>query len=233
MAYVRITQKLIDQIRNGIDRMADSARAKLKEQESLSSEDCDTIMQSMLDYAWKDHQDIRNKVPETWLDSSDSRAYLKVRDEEADSAIQLYIDVSRESPFRNKRQWPPRTSNYGSVRMHMDMAYINAMPDCLLKRHVTTAMTNQVKTKKINDQYHEIKTQVLTFFRSHTSVNAAVKEVEEMRMYLPAETLRKLDEKVERRAAKPKQTTHQADDDNAPTLDIKKIRAAAIAHRLS
>lgn len=229
MAYVRVTQKLIDEIESKIHIMRSKAMAALPINQRIDNSDphCDLLQKEILDLMWEPNKEIRGKVPDEWLSRTDSFG-LQVKG--SGYSETLRVDVARDGYYRTKACVPPNYARYGSCSMTITEEDMNDMADCELKRRLVTMMDAAVKAGEIRQRFASIEGQVLSFFKSHTSVNTAVKEVEQMRLYLPDDVLRKLDEKVERkpRAAK---TTHQSDD-NVVELDINTLTAAAIASRM-
>ena len=87
--------------------------------------------------------------------------------------------------------------------------------------------SDHAKRSEIRDQFLVVESQLGTFMRNHASLNAALTEMPELEMYVPAKYMAKVHMKSEPRTKAERPTNVQ--DLN---IDVNALAAAAITHRM-
>ena len=131
-----------------------------------------------------------------------------------------------EAPDHKKIRLPKVLDNrYYSVEV--DVQY----SDCteLLKTWLDDANTRNTERGVIAEQYRTIEDQLREFMNQHASLNAAVKEMPEIEMYVPEKYISKLREATAPRTKKSAQPSNVAD----IGIDRDALATIAIAHRIT
>jgi hypothetical protein len=97
-----------------------------------------------------------------------------------------------------------------------------------LSTWVDKEIANQAQRRTVQQQYREVERQVIGFLRTHASLNAAIKEMPEIEMYVPAAYISKMHEAVAPRVKKEEQQSAIHD----LGIDRNALAAVAIAHRV-
>ena len=221
MAYVRRTETMLEDTTRAIRKMAEKALDvyEPKDIEIDTAEfaaACDAVQTA----AYRDAPHLKGTLPKSWLCKTD-RIHFKVRSRSTGEKLaHTYLSAPEhrkfELPMHMKESW----------RIDVEV-YEDECPDALIpwvKSHNSSA----VQRKTIADQYREVERQVIGFLRTHASLNAAIKEMPEIEMYIPETYTRKMHE-----AAAPRQKKEQQQS-NIEELGIDRnaLAAVAIAHRV-
>jgi hypothetical protein len=98
----------------------------------------------------------------------------------------------------------------------------------MLTDWVQSHSSGAAQRKIISDQYREVERQVIGFLRTHASLNAAIKEMPEIEMYIPDSYIRKMHEATAPRQKKEQQQSNIEE----LGIDRNALAAVAIAHRV-
>ena len=218
MAYVAMTQRLIDSVKDKIQSMA---RAEI---EQTCPRWCDHVQADASElynkFLWKEHLPLLDQIPKSWLhEITECNVVVKYSD---DQGVNFSHSVVVKG-LLNAYSIPRPNSYYGFGEVTLSEQELNALPQGMpgvaeIKQNFRLRITR----REICDRWEQVSDKLLEFLRKCKSLNEAVKLVPSVRMYLSREDLERLDRKVER--AKPGLDPSEALDDT--------VGAAAVAAKL-
>lgn len=217
MAYVRRTQTLVDDVAHNIENMRNDEVYKLHKRASveMGTPLYDDVRKAVEASIWSEAPDLFDKLPKAWCRFEDSMSVTF----RGDARSEL-IQETLEFPTDDKIKLPPSFSRWDTVRV------TSKQFTPLIEQWVSDRYEQEFKRQETVDLFGNIKQQLKDFLMSHASLNAAVKEMPELELYVPQEYLDKLAEKTVR--VKKEKTT--ASDLN---IDVDALTQAAIAHRMT
>jgi hypothetical protein len=221
MAYVRKTETMLDDIVRKIRAMGDKA-LEMYQGSSLEigtaefAAACDAVQTA----AYRDAPNLRGNLPQSWLFEA-NRIRLKVISRaEQEMKVCCYLSAPDHRQFE--------------LPLHMKESYrvdVEVYDDeCtgVLSTWVDKEIAYQAQRRTVQRQYREVERQVVGFLRSHSSLNAAIKEMPEIELYIPDQYMAKLREANAPKAKKPEQQSLIAE----LGIDRDALAAVAIAHRV-
>lgn len=217
MAYVRKTQKLIDDVVANLQKMRHAALAPLCEEGPTDTATQTAVRESVVAAAWGLAPHLRGQIPETWLDVR-SKVYVKfMRD---DGTIRHKFELL--VPESDKIAVPVDNSGYWRT-VDVSPAYVNEEAE----KWLATIDELQAKAEQARQQYDTLQSQLTMFINSHASLNAALKEMPELEMYIPQEYLDRVLQEVEPR--------DRRNESNVERLEIDRdaLVSIAVAHRIT
>ena len=222
MAYVRKTDMLVQDIRENVRNMKDKALkayqvGQIEPSTELHSEACKPAITA----SYHDAPELEGKLPSSMM-KSHNRIQLEFFNEDGernfDSMLRMADNQSLSLPLSAD------TSYYGAkVQVHP-----KSMTEAM-RKWVGEANERHAKRNEIAEQYDTVETQLTQYMRQHASLNAAIKEMPEMEMYVPEKYIDKM-----RAATEPRRKKGS----NEPTaseelgIDRDALATMAIAHRL-
>ncbi len=216
--YVRKTQTLVDDIEHSVDRMRHNAQHQLKQDVKIEiGTPLHSAMREVIETAlWRDAPDIKDKMPIEWCNMENQ---VSVKFEEEGKKV---IRHDLETPDTDKFKMPPKHSRWDTH----DIPKQYWTP--LVKDWLDTRNSKAVEFEEVHEMYKDIARQLVAFMGKHASLNTALKEMPELKLYVPDIYLEKIEKKAERTQPKPKATT--TDD---VEVDVEALTRAAIAHRIT
>lgn len=219
MALVRITTKLVDEVRNQCEhmRVAEVNQYVGGFDTTFSGQLNNEFLERML---WGEHLHLANQIPEKWLTKSDSlSAELNKKNEEGQITASLSIN------FRDvKIRLRPGYASYNRLMINMDALDRFADTFAIIEQ-LRETMDKYTRTMEISRKWDKTKEEVTVFLRKCKSLNEAIKLFPAIVMYVPksyqAEVERKITrEKVDR-------------SDLLSDAQAEELTAAAVAARLA
>jgi hypothetical protein len=221
MAYVRKTETMLDDIVRNIRNMGAKA-LELYEDKSIDIDTAEfaAACEAIHTAAYRDAPHLRGNLPKSWLFKTD-RIHLKVTSRtEHGTKVSTYLSAPEhrqfEVPFHMKETWSVDVEVYEDECTGALAAWVQAHN------------TNKEQRRAVEVQYREVERQVIGFLRSHSSLNAAIKEMPEIELYVPAHYTSKMHEAVAPRVKKEEQQSAIHD----LGIDRNALAAVAIAHRV-
>ena len=220
MAYVRKTETLIDDVVRRIRNMAAKALG-VYESKSIEIDTAEyaAACEAIHTAAYRDAPQLRGNLPESWLFKTE-RINLRIKDHSGNTIARAGLDA----PEHRKFEVPRHMKDSWSVDVDVYVDECTGALAMWVQAHTTK--TEQRKT--IEAQYREVHRQVIGFLRTHASLNAAIKEMPEIELYVPDEYLRKMHEAVAPRVKKEEQQSAITE----LGIDRNALAAVAIAHRV-
>lgn len=222
MAYVRKTETLVTEMRDVVRSMG---RKAVQPYESQNIEDGNPIFQSLRtaisDAAWSLAPELRDKMPEKWTKNVD-KVYARFVDANGEKTYGTYLETGEH----NKVKVPQDdTSSYYRYDVDVKAEHCNEQ----LTQWLSEEGDREKKREEVTKQYATIERQLKAFMEQHASLNAAIKEMPEIEMYVPAQYLAKLAE------PSPKRSKKTQDQTNVEEIGIDRdvFASAAIAHRIA
>lgn len=225
MAYVRKTDILVQGIRDKVRQIGKSA-AKQYDSSELESNtpEFNGLYTGVLNKCWEEAPDLKDKLPKEWMKEVE-RMYVKVVSPDGN----YWETLLRTS--ENKSFYLPPTKE-ARDRYTPTFEVTEAHLDELTREYVKGANQRSEMLQQTKSKFNDIEEQLVSFMRSHASLNAALDEMPELEMYVPDQFMEKY------RAPNPKKAKRDTSDDEesmVETLNIDRdaIAAAAIAARMS
>ncbi len=217
--YVRKTQTLITDIEHEVYKMQQSAVSKLTSENDvevgtpLHAE----IKTAVEDVLWQLAPDLKDKMPKEWL-SDETSVSVDFPSEEHRT-----IRYSFASQNGDEIKLPPKFHRWDDV--HIPQKHWTP----LIREWLSSQHNAHVERQKIVDSYHTISSQLTSFMAKHASLNTALKEMPELKLYVPNHYIDKVEKKENRIKAKPSAPTTNDDVE----VDVDALTRAAIAHRVT
>ena len=220
MAYVRKTEALIDDVVRRIRNMAAKALG-VYESKSIEIDTAEyaAACEAIHTAAYRDAPQLRGNLPESWLFKTE-RINLSIKNRSSLCTARVYLDA----PEHRKFEVPLHLKDNWSVDVEVYDDECTGALAMWVQAHTTK--TEQRST--IETQYREVERQVIGFLRTHASLNAAIKEMPEIELYVPDQYLRKMHEAVAPRVKKEEQQSAITE----LGIDRNALAAVAIAHRV-
>jgi hypothetical protein len=217
MAYVRKTQKLVDDVVANLQKMRHAALEPLCAEGPTDTTTHTAVRESVVAAAWGLAPHLRGQIPDKWLDVR-SKVYVKfMRD---DGTIRHRFELS--VPDSDKIEVPVDNSGYWRT-VDVSPAYVNADTE----KWLATIDELQAKAEQTRQQYDTLQGQLTMFINSHASLNAALKEMPELEMYIPQEYLTRVHEEVEPRERRKESNVERLE------IDRESLVSIAVAHRIT
>lgn len=221
MAYVRRTETMLEDTTRNIRRMGEKA-LKMYEEGSIEVDTAEfsAACEAIHTAAYREAPHLRGNLPQSWLFKTD-RVRLKVASRtehgtKVSSGISVPEHRQFELPMHMKDSW------------RVDVEVYDDECTGALATWVEKEIATEAQRRTVQQQYREVERQVIGFLRTHASLNAAIKEMPEIEMYVPDEYIRKMHEAVEPRQKKQEQTSAVEE----LGIDRNALAAVAIAHRV-
>lgn len=216
--YVRKTQTLVDDIDHRVDSMKNNAVKQLATdvEVEIGSPLHAEIKLAIENSLWQDAPDLKDKMPDSWLPDEDVTAEFKAPDRR--TVRHHFTDQTG-----SKIKIPPKFNRYRDVVIE-ETYWTPLIADWLDRQHNV-----EVEKQKLTDMYREISNQLISFMGKHASLNTAIKEMPELKLYVPDSYIEKLERQENRIKSKPKSPTTKDDVE----VDVEALTRAAIAHRLT
>jgi len=220
MAYVRITERLKDGIRDIIQRM----RAKAEEMHGACDISYGTALfqeleAALLSQAWCERPDLQDQMPDKWCHFT-SRLTAELDNESGRKTKSVELDIPGDQKI--KLPCKPNVFYHDNVRI----AYEHQSD--ALRQWVAEEDDRLEAIRATRAQYNTVQIQIVAFLQTKTSLNAALKEMPELELYVPDEFMQKFHEATERRADK-------SAEDQPPAVEVDRDQLAAlgVAHRMA
>lgn len=217
MAYVKVTEKLKDDIRICIQRMADK-QVKLLGEDNLPYDEQKAVAADVEAFAWIAAPHLKEQMPADWTRKA-KEFFVELRNNTGTTLVK--VELSDEDAITI----PP---NFKTGRYTWDKV---ELPAEFHSEQTQEAHRNIVARKeeaaKTTNRFADIQNQVLSFLSAHKSLNAAVKELPEIQMYVPQEYMKRVNRKIERANA-----SASSDEVEKPEVNRELLMSAAVADRI-
>ena len=220
MAYVRKTQTLVDDVANTVNSMMHAELGKLKKANdvSIGTDLHRDIAELYSKEAWKLAPDIKDKMPEAWCKLTDS---VEIKFVNGDDYNNIRTQIG--FPDNDKLKLPPTYNKYHD-RLELEESSCTALvKEWLVKQHALDSQRSQTR-----DMFNGIAEQLTKFLNRHASLNTAIKEMPELKLYVPDEYIARLEQKSAPRTQTQTQSVVEDLD-----IDVDNITRLAVAHRMT
>lgn len=218
MAYVKVTDKLKDDIRSKISRMADK-QVKLLGEDNLSYEEHKAVAADVESFAWKDAPHLKDQMPKKWTNEA-SAFFVELQNE---SPERILINVELEDS--HAINLPPRfeVGKYSWNKVSLPAEFQSEPTRAVFVK----ILEHRKRAAETNRRFADIQDQILSFLSAHKSLNAALRELPEIQMYVPDEYMERVNRKVERANA-----SAYNDEVEKPEVNRELLMSAAVADRI-
>ena len=220
MAYVRKTQTLVDDVANTVNSMMHAELGKLKKANdvSIGTDLHRDIAELYLKESWKLAPDIKDKMPDEWCKLVDS---IEIKFVNGDDYNNIMTQIG--FPDNDKIKLPPTYNRYNDRLEIQESSCTGLVKEWLVKQHSLDSQRSQTR-----DMFNGIEKQLTKFLDRHASLNSALKEMPELKLYVPDDYISKLEQKTAPRSKTPTISTVEELD-----IDIDNITRLAVAHRIT
>lgn len=218
MAYVRRTDRLIDGIRQKIAQMQRKAEEMhASERIEIGTPIYNDTRSAVEAAAWELKPELRHTMPKEWSYTSDQCRVI-FYDYDDCRIMSSHVETPKDDPML----LPCKPSSYYD---EMKVYYRHQSP--ALRRWLAEEDQRKRNRDELRQQYHDAEKQVMAFLMTKTSLNAALKEMPELELYVPQEFM---DKYYEATAPRAHVLTEQAE---PVPVDRDQLAALAIAHRIA
>lgn len=191
MATVRISEALKNSIASSINKMAEAERKMIygdfQDVSVNTFNDTDNIMvEAMLRLIWKDYYHLIDLVPEVWLNKYSEFNLQLVRKDVPNNSYIVSIK------FGKKLGVPPKWSPYDNVLMMYEEEF------ALMPTYASRRQEMHTRLNECTEKFSRIRNQISSYLSSMGSLNAALKDLPELRVYIPQNYLDTVDKVVTR-----------------------------------
>jgi hypothetical protein len=215
MATLRITQALLGDVKDMLNRMrTDAMNREANPLEPMMDADRKHRLSSAaVAFIWGEHAHLRSVVPKEWMKEAKE---LRISVGE----VNYYTCIER------KVLVPPNSSLGYAYSMDIELPANLVPPDIFAEM-----VTYKTKTEEVNAKYLKVDAQVLGLLRDSPSLNTAVKEYPNLRLYIPKSYLTRIDAPmIPRNKQKP---TDEEALLPAPVIDDALLASVGVAHAIS
>jgi hypothetical protein len=217
MAYVRRTDKLIDGIKQKIAHMRSKAEAMhASERIEPGTPIHNEIRKAVEAAAWELKPELRDVMPDEWLYKSDD-CRVRLFDQHNNQLMSLSVSTRKEDPLI----FPCKPSSW-----YDDVSVYFRHQSPALRQWLAEEDKRKRQRDELRQQYHDVEHQIVAFMSTKTSLNAALAEMPELELYVPAEFMIKYHEPTAPRSA-PKAPVQEV------AVDRDALAAIGIAHRIA
>ena len=221
--YVRKTETLVNAICSKIRTMENQAVAAHSETQSVTPAEGNlfhSMVEVMNNAIWSDAPDLKDKVPNSWLQHYDD-VILRFKNDEDGCFTSLRLDAPRGDKF----SFPLKYNSYYRPEVDIHPQHYNEA----IKKWAADEKATADRREELEDQFDTVLRQIVRFMGQHASLNAAVKAMPEIELYVPEEYLTKLRAPTAPRQSKA--TSAKIIEDL--NIDVNALTSAAIAHRIT
>lgn len=224
MAFVGISQTLVQEVRSNIARLCDTELNTVTGTDPMEGILVTGEEPWFVKQAWGEHLHLKTVVPETWL-AKNKKLDLQFRI--LDDAENTMYHFNHHATLPEAITLPPiYRTYYSDSRAELKLVfYVNdpAMPENIRAKIKIVAQVKEIKAR-----WEKVRTNVVSFLDQCKSLNEAIKLWPDLRIYIPSSYLEKLDRKPERKAGKESNAAELL-----KTIDVNEVQAAAVIARLS
>jgi len=219
MAYVRKTQTLVDDVANTVNSMMQSELSKRIEQTNfeIGTPLHDEVVKLVHKIEWQEAPELMGKLPDSWCRDISS---ARLKFENGDDYNSIRVDL--ESSDNHRMLFPPSYDKWSDTVIKQS----DWTP--LITKWILDKQKQLAENKETRDMFGDIESQLTKFLGRHASLNSAIKEMPELKLYVPDEYIRKLEQKSTPRTQSPVKSAVEDLD-----IDLDNITRLAVAHRLT
>lgn len=232
MAYVRKTETLVREILGKVKEMSTTAQEPYQtDRIKRGTPEYDALASVVADVSWKETPDLKNKAPSSWNRLLDCREVTTILPEmitSNGSTEEVRIDLI-----------PPEGTTFFMSPAHISTGYyrsggakVKFSPDdvpAIVKNWFSSKAEKDATRKEVAAKFDGIKDKLEQFMSQHASLNAALKDLPSLEMYVPSEYMRKIAAASAPRNAPKVERTIIEDLD----IDVAELTTAAVAHRFA
>lgn len=220
MAYVRVTEKLIDGIKSKIRVMSDKAvQMHAAPDQSYGTAIHSEVEKAIVSQAWSARPELFGEIPDDWCYYTTS---ITAEIISQDGAKRAAFEVS--TPDTRSLRLPCKPSTY----YHDFIAVRYEHQSDMIREWLEDNFRRAQDVSNTREQFRVVQQQITDFLRTKTSLNAALKDMPELELYVPDEFMVKYHAPTERRTGAPAE-----DQPTAVEVDRDQLTALAVVHRMA
>ena len=220
MAYVRVTEKLIDSVGSKVMHMCEKAvNMHAHPDKSYGTAIHSEVEKAVLAQAWSARPELFGEIPDEWCHFS-SRLSAEIISQDGKNRAAFEVSTPDASPLK----LPCKPSVYYHDSIVVRYEHQSDMVRAWLEGQFSRAQ----EVEDTREQFRLVQRQITNFLRTQASLNAALKEMPELELYVPDEFMVKVRAATERRA-------NTSTDDRPPAVEVDRdqLAALAVAHRIA
>lgn len=220
MTYVRRTETMLDDVQRKISNMCTRALEAYETTDiETDSAEYAAAWEATQVAVYREAPQLRGHLPKSWMFETRT-VNFRVRSRATEELTAL---TTISAPDHRQFKLPKHVDHYRVTVTAYDDELTGPLTDW-----AQSYSASKAKRQEVSGQYREVQRQVIGFLRTHASLNAAVKEMPEIEMYVPDTYLRKMNEATAPRAKKEDQPSAIVE----LGIDRNALAAVAIAHRV-
>ena len=222
MAYVAISDKLLNSTENNIRKMCDKEKSTHPAPpESITVPDGDANMTAMI---WGNHQHLSNMMPDEWKHNP-GRLVLRVKYKESDApeARDRAVDLQVTAPsgFECPYTKDSNHSYYGPM-------FTVESDNLLLPQAARDLVAHRKVTAEIDARWTDVRSKVRAFLVASKSLNEALKVWPGLSLYVSQDYIDRVNNK-----GTPREKAQSGVEALASSMDLDTLTAAAVASKLT
>lgn len=218
MATVYITQELSGRVSDVIKRMRDA---------DITTQNADTGRAIELDTSefltkamWGNYLHLKDQLPQEWLSLNTGPTMTVVMPADDEGKQVKHIIHFRNQKVLNR----PNNDRWSEPKIECTKAFLDANVDMTGVLNILAYIDRMDLNNEIKSKWFKVEQDVLLFLGKCKSLNEALKLWPGVKLYIPAEYIRRVEHKVERKVREKEIVESVATDE---------LTAAAIAARLA
>lgn len=223
MAYVRKTDMLVDSIKSQVRHMKDKAVHAVEPASiDYGTAIFDATVTAINKAAFREAPELEGKLPPSWL-TKHSHVNVHFLSDAGDKLLK----TSLSAPDHAEIALPPsvKTAYY-----HADVEVRHSECPEVLKTWLDEANKRETEVCETKSKFDLVERQLTEFMSQHASLNAAIKEMPEIEMYVPNQYMVKLREPSTPRSNK--KSDQRPSNIDSIGIDRDHLAAMAVAHRI-
>lgn len=221
MAYVRRTEQLVEHVAQKVQKMHRAAEAMYSSTNvEIGTPIYNSMREAALTVAWLAAPQLRETMPRSWTREHTS-LQVRLLDDNSRRVASLMLTATETNPFIVPPARDQRSYSY-------EVAVPYEHQDAVVRKWVDDEAERDAKRRELKEQYNTVENQLVMFLRSHASLNAALKEMPEIELYIPDEYMNKVRAKSEAREKKERESIVEE-----IGIDRNQLASIGIAHRIA
>lgn len=218
MATVYITQELSSRVSDAIKRMRD-ADITTQNAETGRAIELDTS-EFLTKAMWGNYIHLKDQLPHDWLSLNTGPGMVVVMPTDDEGKQVKHVIHFRNQKVLNR----PNNDRWSEPKIECTKAFLDAHADMSGVQNILNYIDRMDLNNEIKAKWSKVEADVMLFLGKCKSLNEALKLWPGVKLYIPAEYIRRVEHKVERKVR---------EKEIVESVATEELTAAAIAARLA